>query len=311
MEQEVVFSMKTPFRDPLTIYGYRFGKGERSACIVGPTRGNEIQQLYICSQLIKVLTTLEKTGNISTNREVFVIPTVNYYSTNIEKRFFSLDNTDINRKFPGSSTGETTERIAAAIFKRVSGYSYGIQFASFHAAGDLIPHVKMMATGYESNSLASLFGMPYVVTRKPEPMDTKTLNYNWQLQGTNAFSVYTSFTDYIDEPSAKMAVSSVLRFLTRMGIIKYNCHNGYIASIIEEHSMSPIRALKSGIYRRLKNPGDEVQYKEILAEILDPMLGTVIGTVEAPSDGVIFFAHNKPLVMQNCVVYHLIRRLHT
>ena len=27
--------------------------------------------------------------------------------------------------------------------------------------------------------------------RKPEPIDTTTLNYNWQTWETNAFSVYT------------------------------------------------------------------------------------------------------------------------
>lgn len=31
----------------------------------------------------------------------------------------------------------------------------------------------------------------YVVMRKPEPIDTTTLNYNWQVWETNAFSVYT------------------------------------------------------------------------------------------------------------------------
>ena len=40
-------------------------------------------------------------------------------------------------------------------------------------------------------------------------------------------SVYTSATDRIDEASAKQAVASVMRFLSRMGIIKYHGHSGY------------------------------------------------------------------------------------
>ena len=47
-------------------------------------------------------------------------------------------------------------------------------------------------------------------------MDTVTLNYNWQMNGTNAFSIYTSSTDLVDDVTARQAVSSVLRFLTRM-----------------------------------------------------------------------------------------------
>ena len=34
---------------------------------------------------------------------------------NIGKRFWSADNTDINRMFPGYNLGETTQRIAAGV----------------------------------------------------------------------------------------------------------------------------------------------------------------------------------------------------
>ena len=45
-----IFEMPSLYREPMIITGYRFGKGEKSAAIVGAMRGNEIQQLYICSQ---------------------------------------------------------------------------------------------------------------------------------------------------------------------------------------------------------------------------------------------------------------------
>lgn len=310
MFKDTIYTIKSAFRGEMDIPGYRFGKGEKAACIVGPTRGNEVQQLYICSQLIKALSRLEKTGAIVGNNEIMVIPSINHYSINIEKRFWAMDNTDINRMFPGDKEGETTKRIAAGVFEAVKGYNYGIQFASFHTPGDFIPHVRMMETGYQNTSLANLFGLPYVMTRKPQPIDTGTLNYNWQMNGTNAFSVYTSATDRIDEKSAKQAVSSVLRFLTRMGILKYNCHNGFIATTLEEDILMSIRADVSGIYRRFKEPGDEVTFGDILAEVVDPIEGEVISQIMAPSDGIIFFAHGKPLVIEHCTVYKLIRRLH-
>ena len=33
------------------------------------------------------------------------------------------------------------------------------------------------------------------------PIDTTTLNYNWQIWETNAFSIYTKETDEVDEQS--------------------------------------------------------------------------------------------------------------
>lgn len=310
MKKEVIFELHSLYRDDFRVTGYKFGKGNKAACIVGAMRGNEVQQLYTCSQLIKELKKLEKRGSITRDNEILVIPCINNYAMNIGKRFWTSDNTDINRMFSENEPKGTAQKIAEGVFKNIHGYSYGIQFASFYMSGTFIPHVRMMETGYQSPSLANLFGLKYVLIRKPKPFDTATLNYNWQMWDTNAFSVYTNATEQIDEKSAQHAVVAVLRFLTRMGIIKYNSHSGYIASVISEDNLKPIISEASGIYRRLKNPGDGVERGDVLAEILDPYEGEVISQVISPTDGVIFFAHTSPLVMENVVVYKIIRRIH-
>lgn len=310
MKKECIYSLKNSYRDDLNIYGYRFGRGEKAACIVGAMRGDEVQQLYICSQLVKVLKSLEERGAIVNHNEILVIPSVNHSSMNIGKRFWATDNTDINRMFPGYDAGETTQRIADGVFKAIQGYSYGIQFPSFYIQGDFVPHVRMMETGFQNPSLANLFGLPYVVIRKPKPIDTATLNYNWQIWNTSAFSIYTSATRRLDEASARMAVASVLRFLTRMGILRYTSHSGYIASVIRDDDLTNVKNDLPGIYRRHVDPGQEVHRGQELASILDPLEGEVISRVLAPTDGIIYFAHSDPLVMEGTIVFKIIRRLH-
>lgn len=310
MRKEAIFTLSNLYRDNMDIYGYHFGKGDKSACIVGACRGNEIQQLYICSQLIRQLKELEERGAIVKGNEIMVIPTMNTSSINLGKRFWSADDSDINRMFPGDMKGETTKRIAAGIFNAVKEYSYGIQFTSFYIPGHFIPHVRMMDTGHQNPSLANLFGLPYVVVREAKPIDKVTLNYNWQLNNTNAFSIYTSGTDQIDEPSAKMAVASVLRFLTRMGMIRYTSHSGYIASVLKENDLASVRTDCAGIYRPHFEPGQEVRRGDVLAEIFDPMEGEIISQILAPAEGIVFFAHSQPLVMEGAIIYKIIRRLH-
>lgn len=310
MRKELILSLSNLYRDNMDIYGYYFGKGDKSACIVGACRGNEVQQLYICSQLIKQLKELEERGAIVKGNEILVIPTMNTASLNVGKRFWAMDDSDINRMFPGDGAGETTKRIANGIFNAVKEYSYGIQFTSFYIPGDFVPHVRMMDTGFQNPSLANLFGLPYVVVREAKPFDKSTLNYNWQLNDTSAFSVYTSGNEQIDEPSAKMAVASVLRFLTRMGMIRYNSHSGYIASVINENDLASVRTDCSGIYRPHFKPGQEVSRGEILADILDPCEGEVISQILAPTEGIVFFAHAQPLVMEGAIIFKIIRRLH-
>ena len=59
MRKEIIFTLENSYRDNMDVYGFHFGKGEKAACIVGAIRGNEVQQLYICSQLVKALKELE------------------------------------------------------------------------------------------------------------------------------------------------------------------------------------------------------------------------------------------------------------
>ena len=101
MKKKVLYSLRSPYREQLDVIGFRFGHGKKSAAIVGAMRGNEVQQMYVCSRMIQELKKLEAKGLIAEDHEIIVIPCVNYYSMNIGKRFWAMDNTDINRMFPG------------------------------------------------------------------------------------------------------------------------------------------------------------------------------------------------------------------
>ncbi len=305
-----IYSLHSTYREDMSMVGYQFGKGDKAACIVGAIRGNEIQQMYICSQLVKALKELENNGCISSGKQVLVIPCVNPYSMNIGQKFFGVEQSDINRMFPGNAKGDTTSRIAAALLEEIRDYTYGIQFTSFYMPGEFVPHVRMMKTGFQNKSLANLFGLPYVVVRKPTPIDTRTLNYNWQDEMTAAFSVYTNKTAEIDEKSSRQAVAAVLRFLTRMGIIRYESHSGYISHVIMEEDLTDVQANCSGIFRGMAQPAEDIRYGQPMAEILDPREGYVKQTILAPTDGILFFAHKEALVSQHDIIYRLIHRLH-
>lgn len=310
MHKEELYRVHFPYREDMVIQGFRFGKGDPTACILGAIRGNEIQQMYICSQLIRELKELEMNGCINAGKSILVIPVINGTGLNISKRFFGVEDVDINRDFPGREGGDTTDRIACELFEKIKEYTYGIQLTSFYMVGEFVPHVRMMETGYQNTSLANLFGLPYVVVRKPSPLDTKTLNYNWQNDMTAAFSLYSRRNDTIDDESAKQALSAVLRFLTRMGIIRYESHSGFISHVIMEDDLTDVYVEKGGIFRGLVKPGEYVRYGYPIAEIRDPYEGFIKEAIIAPTSGIVFFAHTEALISQGDMAYRLIHRLH-
>lgn len=307
MRKQVLYSIQSPYREAMDIIGYKFGKGEKAMCVVGAMRGNEVQQMYVCSQLVSRLKELEREGAITDGNEIMIIPCVNYYSMNLGKRFWTMDNTDINRMFPGYGLGETTQRIADGLFREIKGYTYGVQMASFYQQGDFLPHVKIMETGFTEHEYMNDFGLSYAFVRTPRPYDTTTLNYNWQVWGTKAFSLYTNATDTIDEPSAKIAVDAILRFMAKRKIIDAKIINGYNTEIINENRLIQIHSQTAGIYKSYVKAGDEFKSGDILCEIIDPLEGNIISKIYAPINGIVFFRYNRPLEFEKTVLYKIIR----
>ena len=306
MEEKTLFELSSVYRKNMRIKGYIFGNGEHSACIVGATRGNEVQQVYICSRLVNILEQLERKGKICSGKSIMVVPSVNSYSMNIGKRFWSTDNTDINRMFPGYDLGETTQRIADGLFRNVNDYKYGIQFASFYMQGSFIPHVRMMKTGLEDIELAKDFGLPYVFRRDVRPYDTTTLNYNWQIWETKAFSVYTDATDTINTDTAAEAVNAVLSFLKKQGIIEYNCHEGYVSKLIEGHELVNVKTGTAGFFIRRAEVNSRVNQGDLLAEIVDPYSGRTIDKILSPVNGIVFFHAAQPVIYAHTPLYRII-----
>lgn len=306
MTEEVIYSFKGLYRDDFRVKGYKFGEGEKSVCILGSLRGNEYQQIYVCSLLISELKKIEANGQLVKGHSIMVIPCGNPYSVNIKKRFWSIDNTDINRMFPGYDLGETTQRIAAGIFENIKDYKYGIQFASFYMPGYFVPQVRMMKTGNENVELARQFGLPFVVLHKPRPFDTATLNYNWQIWETDAFSIYTSSTEKIDKISAKQGVNAVLSFLSKEKIVEYHGFAGYKSRVVESEKFLSIRANEAGFLESLVKAGDNVMKGQVLAYITDPYTSEILQTVKASQDAIVAFEYDSPIAYKNTALFKLI-----
>ena len=307
MKKRIIYELKGLYRDNLRITGYEFGKGKKSVCIVGTMRGNEVQQLYCCSLLVKKFKQLESDGRIAPGHKILIIPSCNPYSLNIQKRFWPIDNTDINRMFPGYDLGETTQRIADGVFKEIMDYQYGIQFTSFYMPGEFMPHIRMMDEGYSKVETALKFEMPYVVIRKVRPYDTATLNYNWQVWDTQAFSFYTTSTTTIDRSSAGQSVLSIMKFLSSLGLLKYQFQGKKEASIVvNDTDMISVQTAKSGLFESLVKVGDLVLEGTPLANIVNPYDGEIMETLYAPMESTVFFMHSDPLTYADTAVVKMI-----
>lgn len=306
MRQQIIFQMRSPLRDDFKIQGFSFGSGEKSLAIIGALRGDEIEQQFICAQMVKILSRMEREGELAADHEILIIPNANHFSMNIEQRFWAMDGTDINRMFPGYAEGETTQRIAAALFEHIKDYDYGIQLASYYIPGSFIPHIRMMETGYQPEQEAAWFGLPYIFVKSPRPFDTTILNYNWQIWETKAFSLYAGHQYDLSLQRTSEACTAILRFMHQAGLLKNPQKPGFAPALIRDHDLKNVRAAAAGVFYKIKGAGAEVDEGEVLAHILDPYTSEILHSIKAPCAGTIFFSYDKPLALQNTVLYKIV-----
>lgn len=298
--------MKSPYRDDFRIRGFKFGTGEPIVAIVGNMRGDEFQQMIICSKLLADLKNKESQGLFVKGKSVLVIPSCNPFSMNVACRFWPMDNTDINRMFPGYDKGETTQRIAAAIFKNIQGYQYGIQLASYYIPGLFISHVRQLKTGYENIPLAKLFGLPFVTIHKPLPFDTTFLNFNWQIWNTKAFSLYSGPTNFLDENSANLSLEAIIRFLNNVGVLSEPVvSKGFDSQLLDEDTLINISTDKAGLFVPVRIAGDYVNKGDVLARIVDPYDSTSFQEIVSIVKGEIFFSYNKPFALDSALLFKI------
>ena len=112
----------------------------------------------------------------------------------------------------------------------------------------------------------------------------------------------------MEDGTSLQSVEAILRFMSKEGIICYkNKSAGYESVALNENDLFNVIARKAGIFYHLKNTGMSVSEGEVLARILNPYDSSVLEEVKAPVSGEIFFAHNKPMVLEHAILYRIIR----
>ena len=95
-----------------------------------------------------------------------------------------------------------------------------------------------------------------------------------------------------------------------MNVLNYNVYGGYESTALLEEELVSLRSTASGLYIPHVKSFDSVERGQILADIIDPLTGVTVAQTEAPEDGIVFFAKDSPLVMENETLFKIVNKLH-
>ena len=308
MKKIEILKIESLSRAPLVIEGYLFEGSDPKApslAIVGAMDGDAILPLFCASQMVDFLKNTIQEKKIK--GDILVIPSINHYALNISERFWPLDKTDLNMMFPGYSEGETTQRIAAKVFEAISRYTYGINLERRRDPSSCLPHIKLFKSGYEDLEGAKRFGLKMIHHTNLRSIDTVTLQYNWQLWGTKAYSIVCPLDSLVDRNISNQIHQAMVRFMNKSGIIEHSLLNAYESNIVTEKNLKIIKAKKSGIFIPKYTAGTYIKKREPIGEIINALDSSILHTIRSPINGMIVCLFSNSLILENAVAFRIAR----
>lgn len=245
----------------------------------------------------RVLESLEPTVVAGT---IIAAPVVNVHGFNTGDRYLP-DRRDLNRCFPGSRRGSLGARIAALFMAEVvERSSIGIDLHTGSAHRSNLPQVRGNLDDPVTADLARVFGAPvalHAATRDGSLRQAATE------AGASVLLYEGGEALRFDTDAITIGVAGIQRVLAHIGVTP-NAGPAVDPSVVVARSSRWVRANRSGVCHLDVALGDRTQRGDIVATIVDPF-GRHLGSVRAPSDGIVVGQSQQPLVNRGDAILHI------
>jgi predicted deacylase len=306
--------MTAPVREGFDIPCHEIGPKTQHPAIslVGGLHGDEINGVFILSRLADFLNGVEagRFPGLSLTGRVLVIPAVNVLGVNQRTRNWPFDRTDINRMFPGSTGGETTQRIAFALLEATKRSDYRIDIHTASSDFEDIPQVRLYGPSAEEQETARLFGLPAILERSLSPVFTTTLMHSWKIWPGQSFALKVGQAGTVQLDHCQRVFRALVAFLGRTGIL-----TGVELAIEDEEicyfsksSAFRVYAEKAGTFVSDRQVGRWVRAGQELGYIYDSFAGNVIERVVSPTAGLLTGIRRHPLLFEGDLLLRVNRK---
>jgi len=283
----------TPVTLPVhVIHGRRPGP---SMLVCAAVHGDEIIGVEIIRRLLgeKALKNLRGT--------LLVVPIVNAFGFQTHSRYLP-DRRDLNRVFPGNSTGSLASQLAAIFLEQVVArvdLAIDLHSAAVHRTN--LPQIRVSPDQPSAQKLAREFGAPVYMMSKVLP---GSLRESAQKIGIDMLLYEAGEALRYDETAIRVGLRGILRVMRSMDMLPARTRK-VVKTLLGTRNRWT-RAPHGGLLRAFKTIGDAVEEGDLLGTISDPM-GTREDQIIATDSGLIIGRTNLPLVHRGDALFHIVQ----
>ena len=278
----------------LHVHIYRSTNPGPTLLICGGVHGDEVNGVEIVRRALEQeLFEDMKAGSI------IAIPLVNIYGFINFSRDLA-DGKDVNRSFPGSSTGSLASRVAHALTSEVIPvFDYGIDYHTGGASRHNHPQIRYSESDEKAAELAQVFAAPYTIANTPISKSFRKEAFKNDkpilvFEGGESLRYHTA--------SVEVGIAGLKRVMQHLGMIDEAPKPDYSTHIFKDTHW--VRSPRSGLFLWHRCSGEYVTKGTLLGEINDPQAQEKV-PVLAHSSGFIVGHNNAPVVSQGDALFHV------
>lgn len=261
--------------------------------LMAGVHGDEMNGVAILRDIIRRKLNVPKRGTI------ICIPVFNVFGYLDQSREFP-DGRDLNRMFPGSSSGSLASQFAYKFTKEISPLvDYVLDFHTGGSGRDNFPNVRCVLQEELTLELAKVFGSPFIVNSKYIP---KSIRETIHKLGKTILLFEGGKSLDLDQRVIDYGVQGALNIMRYLKMQEGEIVIETDPVIIDKSKW--IRAPHSGLFQSLIKNGTRVDRKAVIGKISDPY-GSFEKKVLAPFDCYIFGLNTAPIVYKGDAIFHV------
>lgn len=253
---------------------------------------------------VEIIRRLLKSSSLKRLRGVLIaIPVVNVHGLLHHSRYLP-DRRDLNRSFPGSSSGSLAARMAHIFMQQiVNQCDYGIDLHTGAIHRSNLPQIRANLDDEETTRLAKVFGVPVLLNSDLRDGSLREVS---AAGGTPILLYEGGEALRFDEVSIRAGEKGIRNVMRELSMLPPSKSKRKPMKSVVARSSSWARAQISGVFRAVVPLGAHITEETVLGVISDPF-GENEWEVRANYEGIVIGRNNLPLVYDGDALFHIAR----
>lgn len=277
------------------------GNSPKRICIVTGTHGDELEGQMVCYELVKAIREhLEKL-----NGTVEIYPSLNPLGIDTIQRGIPNFDLDMNRIFPGNSSGSMAEKIARMLYNDIKGADIVIDIHSSNLYLRETPQVRINElTQKELVPYAKLLNVDFIWVHDAATVLESTLAYSLNVVGTPCLVVEMGVGQRINDRMCSRLVDGIFNLMNSLEV----WHSFSNASLVSQpllcvgDRVTFLNAETSGVFLTEIKCGTVVKKNQCIGSVVSPLEGSVLSKVTSPVNGFLFTVRAYPIVYEGSLM---------